>query len=717
MGDTYTRQSAAAIATGNVITASDLEDEFDQVLAAFNSSTGHVHDGTDAPRISTIGPAGQYTGTATDFKPTATGLDLGASASQWDNAYIDGIAYIDTVTIGENEYVTITDNEYDVSSGNLTVDVAGNIILDADGGNVTLQDAGVTFANLNNATGELVIQSGSVPTTAVTFSGANADFAGTVDVTGAVTLDSTLNVTGAITGDLTGNADTATAWAAGIEIALTGDVTGTVTGVDGSGNVSIATTVSADATELGTDTTGNYVASITNGTYITGGDGGSESAALTIAVDATDANTASKVVARDASGDFAAGTITASLTGNVTGDVTSTGTSTFTTVDINGGAIDGSTIGATTPSTGAFTSVDVDGGTLDGVSIGDTTAATSVKIDSLTIDNVSSVPTLTVDASSGTDTAGTNLALYSGASTGQGATGQIQLYGTLSNNISGTTGNTHTVAYALTEYDTASSSKYHHDFTGKVTADRAEIDQIFADTSMNSPIYTIENSLGSTVGKLYSTSSTNFTIGNSGTSGSSVQLTSTNSTTVSATNSVNISSDTIYITHNTTNASAADSIQIREIGTSINYGTLRYDAGFEAIALGNSLLSTSKYAARIRQTSVEAQEFYQRVNTLSVTGATTLTSQQHYHRLTMTGNSTISIPDAALSPTYEVGARVTVWITGAYTLAWGGSNISWDNNSTPSYTGTGLTADIYEFISVGASNKWHGRKVISNSTY
>lgn len=692
MGDTYTRQSAAAIATGNVITASDLEDEFDQVLAAFNSSTGHVHDGTDAPRISTIGPAGEYTGTATDFKPTATGLDLGTAASQWDNAYIDGIAYIDTATIGENEYVTITDNEYDVSSGNLTVDVAGNIILDADGGNITLQDAGVTFANLNNATGELVIQSGSVPTTAVTFSGANADFAGTVDVTGAVTLDSTLNVTGAITGDLTGNADTATAWAAGIEIALTGDVTGTVTGVDGSGNVSIATTVSADATELGTDTTGNYVASITNGTYITGGDGGSESAALTIDVDATDANTASKVVARDASGDFAAGTITASLTGNVTGDVTSTGTSTFTTVDINGG-------------------------TLDGVSIGDTTAATSVKIDSLTIDDVSSVPTLTVDASSGTDTAGTNLAIYSGASTGQGATGQIQLYGTLSNNISGTTGNTHTVAYALTEYDTASSSKYHHDFTGKVTADRAEIDQIFADTSMNSPIYTIENSLGSTVGKLYSTSSTNFTIGNSGTSGSSVQLTSTNSTTVSATNSVNISSDTIYITHNTTNNSAADSIQIREIGTNGNYATLRYDPTFEALGIGNSSLGSFTYAARFRETSVEAQEFYQKVNTLDVTGATTLTSQQHYHRLTMTGNSTISIPDAALSPTYEVGARVTVWITGAHTLAWGGSNISWDNNSTPSYTGTGLTADIYEFISVGASNKWHGRKVISNSTY
>jgi hypothetical protein len=43
----------------------------------------------------------------------------------------------------------------------------------------------------------------------------------------------------------------------------------------------------------------------------------------TIAVDATSANTASKVVARDANGNFVAGTITANLTGNVTGSASS----------------------------------------------------------------------------------------------------------------------------------------------------------------------------------------------------------------------------------------------------------------------------------------------------------------------------------------------------------------------------------------------------------
>jgi hypothetical protein len=53
------------------------------------------------------------------------------------------------------------------------------------------------------------------------------------------------------------------------------------------------------------------------GTYLTG-TSFNGSAAVTATVDATSANTASKVVARDASGNFSAGTITATLTGNAT---------------------------------------------------------------------------------------------------------------------------------------------------------------------------------------------------------------------------------------------------------------------------------------------------------------------------------------------------------------------------------------------------------------
>lgn len=60
-------------------------------------------------------------------------------------------------------------------------------------------------------------------------------------------------------------------------------------------------------------------------------------AADTVAVDATSANTASKVVARDSSGNFSAGTITAALTGNA-----STATTLATSRTINGISFNGS---------------------------------------------------------------------------------------------------------------------------------------------------------------------------------------------------------------------------------------------------------------------------------------------------------------------------------------------------------------------------------------
>ena len=125
-------------------------------------------------------------------------------------------------------------------------------------------------------------------------------------------------LTGNVTGNVTGNADTATSagkWTTARTITLGGDLTGNVS-IDGSANVTLTATVAANSVALGTDTTGDYVAGATAGNYITVSGTAGEGWSPTIAVDATSANTASKVVARDASGDFAAGTITASLSGN-----------------------------------------------------------------------------------------------------------------------------------------------------------------------------------------------------------------------------------------------------------------------------------------------------------------------------------------------------------------------------------------------------------------
>ncbi len=76
---------------------------------------------------------------------------------------------------------------------------------------------------------------------------------------------------------------------------------------------------------------------LTAGSFLTSGGTFDGSVARTFAVDATAANTASKIVARDASGNFSAGTVTAALTGNA-----STATTLATARSIYGNNFDGS---------------------------------------------------------------------------------------------------------------------------------------------------------------------------------------------------------------------------------------------------------------------------------------------------------------------------------------------------------------------------------------
>jgi hypothetical protein len=85
--------------------------------------------------------------------------------------------------------------------------------------------------------------------------------------------------------------------------------------VDAYGRVTSVTGSAGYTTNTGT------VTSVAAGSYLTGG---TITTSGTLAVDATSANTASKVVARDASGNFSAGTITATLSGNATTATTAT---------------------------------------------------------------------------------------------------------------------------------------------------------------------------------------------------------------------------------------------------------------------------------------------------------------------------------------------------------------------------------------------------------
>jgi cytoskeletal protein CcmA (bactofilin family) len=86
-------------------------------------------------------------------------------------------------------------NGNDITGSTITLDSSGDIVLDADGTDITLKDGGTTFGNFKNSSGELVIQSGSTPTTAMTFSGANVTLAGNLTVSGTTTTVNSTTVT------------------------------------------------------------------------------------------------------------------------------------------------------------------------------------------------------------------------------------------------------------------------------------------------------------------------------------------------------------------------------------------------------------------------------------------------------------------------------------------------------------------------------------------
>ena len=106
-----------------------------------------------------------------------------------------------------------------------------------------------------------------------------------------------------------------------------------------------------------------------------------------------------------------------SKTLTVAGTLTSTGTASFTTIDVNGGAIDGSTIGANSASTGAFTTLSTTGlATLNSATISGTSTLTTVDINGGAIDgtaiganSASTVAATTVTASGNVNTTGGEL--------------------------------------------------------------------------------------------------------------------------------------------------------------------------------------------------------------------------------------------------------------------------------------------------------------------
>ena len=283
MGATYTRQSSSGITDGAVIEASDLNDEFDQLLAAFVAASGHTHDGTAAEG----GPVTKLLGTSITIGDATAGTDITVT---FDGETSDGVLtwmededlfkFSDAINVG------VDDTGYDVKFFGAT---AGSYWLwdeSADGvtqiGTLTVgvDDAGHDVKFFGNTASAYMLWDTSADDL-VLAGAAGIDLAGDIDVDGtanldivdidgAVQVDSTITVGADDQGyDIKFFGDTASAYmlwdtsaddlvlagAAGIDLAGDIDVDGTANldVVDIDGNVQIDGTVTVGVDDTGLD--------------------------------------------------------------------------------------------------------------------------------------------------------------------------------------------------------------------------------------------------------------------------------------------------------------------------------------------------------------------------------------------------------------------------------------------------------------------------------
>ena len=293
--------------------------------------------------------------------PSMTGntgkyLTTNGTDSSWDTVTIptvnDGTLTLATSGTGLSGSASFTANQagagsFTVASNATDANTASTIVArDASGnftaGTITAALSGnasglsSTLAVTSGGTGQTTYTNGQLligNTTGSTLTKATLTAGTGITVTngsGAITIAATNN--GTVT-SVTGTAPVVSSGGATPAISMAA----ATTSVDGYLTSTDWTTFNNKTTNTGT------VTSIIAGSYLTGG---TITTTGTLAVDATNLNTASKVVARDASGDFSAGTITAALSGNATTSSSTTGNAATATAletarTINGVSFDG----------------------------------------------------------------------------------------------------------------------------------------------------------------------------------------------------------------------------------------------------------------------------------------------------------------------------------------------------------------------------------------
>lgn len=203
MGTGYTRNDTANnIADGNVINAADFDGEYDAIESAFNATSGHTHDGTAAEGapVTVLGPVQDFVASSTEIKPkTDNTLDIGTSALQFKDMYLNGKAFIDG--LGENLLVdtdkaiqfrdtalsinSSTDGQLDIDADTELELVAPTVDIDASTA-VTIDTTTLTITGAANVTGDLDVDNININGNAIISTDTNGNIALTPNGTGEV---------------------------------------------------------------------------------------------------------------------------------------------------------------------------------------------------------------------------------------------------------------------------------------------------------------------------------------------------------------------------------------------------------------------------------------------------------------------------------------------------------------------------------------------------
>jgi len=296
--------------SGDTITAAHSNDEFNQLLAAFNASTGHTHDGTagDGGPVNTLRDADALNKILVDTSNnhlefyvevssaavqqlriqdgaivpiTDNDIDLGTSSLEFKDLYIDGTANVDALNLN-GTLITSTAAELNILDGVTSTAAELNIL---DGVTSTAAELNI-LDGVTATAAELNLIDGVTATTAElnTLDGITAvvgelnaldlgsTAVGTAIASKAVILDANKDYTGirnlTLAGDLTISGD---------DITMATNTSGHILVADGTnfnpvavGDLSAISTVASDDVLLAVDTSGGGLKKITRSALVSG---------------------------------------------------------------------------------------------------------------------------------------------------------------------------------------------------------------------------------------------------------------------------------------------------------------------------------------------------------------------------------------------------------------------------------------------------------------